>query len=142
MWQVIYTSEHFRVERDPVRELVLLTRLPCQIQPEHVDAVFEPLLQELTPRAGQRLLIDLRQSRGRNDPQLEAQVQRWLPRLAQLFPASAILVATAVGQLQVQRVEREVGHQHRNVYQDVDQAMAMLMACPVGAPRQPTPNEK
>lgn len=139
MWQVIYTSEHFRVERDPARNLVLLTRLPCQVLPEQVDAVFEPLLQELTPRAGQRLLIDLRQARGRNDLQLDAQVQRWLPRLAQLFPASAILVAKAVGQLQV---PREAGHQHRNVYQDVDLAMAMLMACPVSTPPKPGLSEE
>jgi hypothetical protein len=135
MWQVLYVSEHFRAERDATRDLILLTRLPCEVLPEQFDGMFEPLLRELKPFLGQRLLVDMRKSRGRNDPQLEAQVQRWLPRLAQLFLASALVVATAVGQLQAQRVEREVGHSPRNVYLNFDQAVAVLLTCPIGAAR-------
>lgn len=134
MWQVIHASEHFRAEHDPSHALIRLTRLPSELAPEQVDVAFAPLVQALEPWAGQRLLIDLRLSRGNNDPLLEAQVRRWLMRLAQLFPRSALVVATAVGQLHVQRMERQAGHDHRNVFFRVEDAEAALMAAPLSAP--------
>lgn len=54
-----------------------------------------------------KLLVDVRDAPPRNDPAFEREVTRTLGITMSKFAAHAVLVKSAVGVLQVQRIERE-----------------------------------
>lgn len=75
------------------------------------------------------LLADLRASVGRNDPEFEDGLQKRRRELFERFKYTAIVVETAVGQLQVQRHIIQDGHGHKvRVFTDPDEALTWLQS--------------
>ncbi len=80
-----------------------------------------------TDPANLGLILDIRASIGRNDPEFEAGLQERRRRLFRSFRASAIIVGTVVGRLQVQRHIDSDGHAGRvKAFTDLDEALAWL----------------
>lgn len=83
-------------------------------------------LAHATP-AETKLLIDLRRSMGRNDPEFEEQLAERRRELFRRFERSCVLVQTAIGRLQVQRHAEEDGFGDTvRVFDDEDAALAWL----------------
>jgi hypothetical protein len=79
--------------------------------------------QKSVPR---RLLLDLRGGPpGRNDPEFEAAAMRWRAKLGKWFQRRAVLVKSAVGKLQVQRLNK--GAEQLLITQDEDEAVRFLL---------------
>ena len=77
--------------------------------------------------AGFGLILDIRASIGRNDPEFEEGLQERRRALFRSFRNSAIIVRTAVGRLQVQRHIDDDGHAGRvRAFTDLDEALAWL----------------
>lgn len=72
------------------------------------DGVYEAIGS--TPPNAMALLIDLRASVGRNDPEFEQRLAESRRELFRCFGRTAVLVRTAVGRLQVQRHIDEDGY--------------------------------
>jgi hypothetical protein len=121
--QVLYEKE---------RQLVLLRRSSRGLSESQVerDRLFSEIVVALRPLRNQRLLIDVRQAPGNNDPQIEVSIHRFRSDLNELFPITAVLVATAVGRLQISRMNRErkdLGGTG-NIFMDEAEALAYLMS--------------
>jgi hypothetical protein len=72
-----------------------------------------------------RVLLDLRAGPpGRNDPEFEEATLRWRRSLGKAFDRRAVLVKSAAGKLQVQRLNK--GADQIIVTQDEDQAVRFL----------------
>lgn len=65
-------------------------------------ALFAHALSSI-PHADSAILVDLRNTPGRNDPAFETAMAYWRPRMFAGFPKIAILVKTVLGKLQVAR---------------------------------------
>lgn len=76
-------------------------------------------------RAGYRLLLDVREGPLRNDEDFESIMKRYRPELFEGFAAMAILVKTAIGKLQMARIQRDEGTA-RAVFTDEREALAYL----------------
>jgi hypothetical protein len=79
----------------------------------------------LAERSHLGLLIDVRESPLRNDPKFEEASNVFVHRIGDGYARRAILVRTAVGKLQVQRLQRERGNEMR-VFDDEVAAIAYL----------------
>lgn len=74
-----------------------------------------------------RVLLDLRGGPpGRNDDAFEKQSATWRNRLRERADRVAILMRTAVGKLQSQRLARQEGHDDHNVFLDENAALEYL----------------
>ena len=101
-----------RVEIDAVQRMVRQIRTARVYEDiETFSASLQALVAHMqsVDRAQWVLLQDMRAARGRNDPQFEAAVKRSRPALSGGFRKVAVLVATQVGRLQVQRFLEESG---------------------------------
>jgi hypothetical protein len=58
------------------------------------------------PLKNMKLLVDVREAPPRNDPAFEREVTKVIGAIISKFAGHAVLVKTAVGVLQVQRLER------------------------------------
>lgn len=76
-------------------------------------------------RAGYRLLLDVRDGPLRNDEDFESVMRRYRPELFEGFAGMAILVKTAIGKLQMARIQRDEGTA-RAVFTDEREALAYL----------------
>jgi hypothetical protein len=74
-----------------------------------------------------RLLVDLRPAPPRNDPEFEAAMAKFRQRLLKDADRAVILVRTAVGALQAERLLREDGI-NVTVFQSEEDALAYLDA--------------
>jgi hypothetical protein len=125
VWEDAYLHLEIDQERHLVRQ-VRSARVYADI------AAFEQSVGEMvTQMVGlQRdeyvLLHDVRLSRGRNDPGFEAAIQRARPRMCGGFRRVAIMVATKIGQLQVQRLE-QAGASPARVFLDEQEALRWLL---------------
>ena len=92
-----------------------------------VDAEYAELVRVMdrVDRSRYAQLVDVRSAPPRNDSQFEAAVERHHVALYRGFRASAVLVHSAVGKLQVKRMFEESGVPGR-VFNDEAQAMAYL----------------
>jgi hypothetical protein len=106
-----WNDDYMLVEIDARQRLVRQVRsarsyedIPTVTQ--SIESIVEQM-QELD-RSQYALLQDMRLTRGRNDPEFEATMTTLLPRLSGGFRRVAVLVATNIGRLQVQRyLERD-----------------------------------
>lgn len=90
---------------------------------------FDGIYAALTPStpAETNLLVDLRRSVGRNDPDFEEQLAERRRELFRRFKRSCVLVRTAIGRLQVQRHTEADGFGGTvRVFDDEDTARAWL----------------
>lgn len=82
--------------------------------------------RELAPSGrGSGLLIDTRKARARNDPDFELRTAEYRQTIRDAFDRSAVLVASAVGALQISRLARESGVQTAT-FTDEAEALAWL----------------
>jgi hypothetical protein len=78
------------------------------------------------PRAGLKLLLDLRDAPPRNDDGFEKEASRALNGFLPTFNTYAVLVKTAVGRLQAQRMARTEGGERFSVFTSEADALAHL----------------
>jgi hypothetical protein len=74
------------------------------------------------------LLIDMREARGRNDPEFEAAVARYRASTIEGFRRVAVVVRSIPGQMQIQRHVNEDKLSRVHVFDDVHRALAFLRA--------------
>lgn len=118
------TYFEFRPERDYVylkrtAEAYPSTAFACT-QLRRMAEVLDPY------RKKSGLLLDLRDARGRNDPDFEAQTRGLRGGLVRGFERAAMLVGSAAGKLQVRRHMVEDGFPDVLVTTDESEAMAFL----------------
>ena len=107
-------------------------RLMCAIrsaQPTESTAMLQTLrqAQPIIDRLGpQLMLLDLREGPGRNDASFEAAMLPAIGNLLSRFARSAMLVKTAVGRLQLQRLGRETT-MPLSVFYDEQEALRFLL---------------
>jgi hypothetical protein len=75
------------------------------------------------PRGAYSILLDLRRAPPRNDAEFEAAIERYVSGVTGHFTRYAVLVKTAVGALQVKRVERRTRRRDARVFHDEQAAL-------------------
>ncbi|HEX4448853.1 MAG TPA: hypothetical protein VH044_19060 [Polyangiaceae bacterium] len=109
MSRVLFSDAHVTVTLDEARGFARYTRSRApyatldELRTSHAAMV--AALPVPVP-AGIRLLVDLREAPPRNDEAFEAEMRPLLAQFMQGFAARAVLVKSAVGRLQVQRLAR------------------------------------
>jgi hypothetical protein len=107
--RVLFSDAHVTVTLDEARGFARYTRSRApyatldELRTSHAAMV--AALPVPVP-AGIRLLVDLREAPPRNDEAFEAEMRPLLAQFMQGFAARAVLVKSAVGRLQVQRLAR------------------------------------
>jgi hypothetical protein len=103
------------------------TRLPLPSL-EEMRALHERMAEALRglPLKELKLLVDVRDAPPRNDPAFESEVTRILNSIISKFAAHAVLVRSAVGLLQVQRLERERNASGAAVFANEEAALRHL----------------
>jgi hypothetical protein len=124
--QILLDYDHFKLEYDEARQIVVIRRSARPFESvSEIPKVFENLIAAVRPYRNKPALSDLRQARGNNDPQVEAALNPMVTKLNSLFPVFAVLVQTAAGKLQLQRLARERG-ESPVVFTDEAAALAYL----------------
>jgi hypothetical protein len=103
----VLRSKHFVVTVDEERRILRRARTAAPFESiEEVEGAYATLLEALRPfhRPIYGQLIDAREAPPRNDPAFESVVTSHHHELYGGFGASAVLVKTAVGRLQVRRM--------------------------------------
>ena len=72
------------------------------------------------------LLVDVREAKARNDDSFESEVMRALQSIAGRFTVNVVLVKSAVGRLQAQRLAKGRGNSGPAVFTDEEEAVAYL----------------
>ena len=108
----------YRRTREPFQSLDTMRALH--------DRLFE-LLSEL-PLKKLKLLVDVRDAPPRNDPAFEEEISRIVGLITSKFAAHAVLVRSAVGLLQVQRLERTHNARGVSVFTNEAEALRYLDA--------------
>ena len=122
-------TEFYVVSVDDRARVLRMTRTPAAYASLVAMKDAQAALRlSLAPFAGHRLLLDLRGGpTARNDDAFEQASLDARKQLALLFPRTAVLVRSAVGKLQVQRLSRADGT-HPQVFHDEAAAIAYLVA--------------
>lgn len=127
--RVVGEDEFIRIESDDSRRVVIARRSarPATGRPDLLyQKAIELLDEDEEPRGEWGLIIDVREAVGRNDADFE-QALRPLRQLARArFARVVILVRSAVGQLQIERLGREDGTKLA-VTRDPEHAMQLAM---------------
>ncbi|WP_433926328.1 hypothetical protein AB3662_25735 [Sorangium cellulosum] len=126
---VLLQNEHLTVILQEDLALVRSTRseVPYPSPDDFIRVHTEALkIYESLDRGNLGHLIDLRQPPMNNDPAFEAATMRTRSMLVQEFACVAILVRTAVGALQVNRLLREENNDNVFVFHDEEVAVGYL----------------
>jgi hypothetical protein len=129
MSRVLHSDPHVTVSYDEALGLVRYVRSPVpyasmtEVRAGHGAVVAQ--VRKLT-RAGLSLLVDVRAAPARNDPEFEAEIVHLFQELATKFTAHAILLKSAVGRLQTQRLSRERGAPTSPMFSTEEEALAHL----------------
>jgi hypothetical protein len=105
--RALLRSKHFVVVVDDATRLLRRTRTVARFEShEELEAAYFELLHAMSTidRTKYAQLIDARQAPPRNDPAFEELVARHHDELYRGFRASAVLVQSAAGKLQVRRM--------------------------------------
>ncbi|WP_437585436.1 hypothetical protein [Sorangium sp. So ce1000] len=128
--EVLLQNDHLTVTLDQEMSIVRSTRseLPYPSPDEFIRVHSEALqAYESLDRGSLGHLIDLRRAPMNNDPAFEAATMRTRSMLVSEFACVAIVVRTAVGALQVNRLLREENNDHVVVFQDDDVAVGYVL---------------
>lgn len=109
--RTIVSTPHYEVEELP-DGVVRITRTDQPFESrQEMDETMEHILNGLAgmDRARHGLLVDLRSGPSRNDPQFERAFADYRRGMQQGFGRVAIVVRSAAGRLQVQRLAHEDG---------------------------------
>ncbi|WP_437497940.1 hypothetical protein [Sorangium sp. So ce1099] len=126
---VLLQNEHLTVTYEQELSIVRSTRseVPYPSPDEFIRVHTEALqVYESLDRGRLGHLIDLRRPPMNNDPAFEAATMRTRSMLVQEFAAVAIVVRTAVGALQVNRLLREENNDNVLVFHDEEVAVGYL----------------
>jgi len=99
-------SRYYLVRLDEVCRLVVARRTGERFETRvDIESCFDQIAEALAhvERRTYKLLVDVRQGPGRNDPEFEATICEHRQKLLCGFSCNAALAATAVGRLQIQR---------------------------------------
>lgn len=108
MGQTLVDNEHLSIEEDADAGVVTLRRKASTSSTTSLVDAYEDALGQLRPehrRFG--LVIDTRAAPGRNDPEFEHAVGKIRRQAETFFARIVVLVGSAAGLLQVQRLSRE-----------------------------------
>ena len=122
--RILIENEFLRVEEHTDRRVLVVRRLPTPAPPGREADVYMDAIQLDVPGDGWGLVVDVRAIPGRNDPEFERDVSQMRQYLGRRFDRVVVLVRSAVGQLQVDRMNRADGV-HAMVTRDEDEAMAL-----------------
>ncbi|MEW5854916.1 MAG: hypothetical protein AB2A00_39435 [Myxococcota bacterium] len=129
----LYRNDYVALELEEARGLVRFTRLEKKLKgTEELDPAFAPLEKVIqsVDRSRYVLLVDLRRGPLRNDPEFEQAMERYRVGLSTGFRRVAVLVRSAVGELQVQRQARQNGGSAK-IFHDEAEALTFLGAAQV-----------
>lgn len=128
MIETIHRDPFFRVEREPQQRLYRLARtsahFPDLSVAERTFAALDAALAQVPPSS--LLLLDLRDGPPRPEPAFEELVGRHRDAIFSRFSRVAVLVRTAAGKLQVQRMNRGASS-HVLTFDDEDRAFGYLL---------------
>ena len=125
----LYSDAHVTVTIDDDERIVKYVR---SNQPYPSLDVLRDLHQKMNQAltslpAGRRgLLLDVRQAPARNDDPFEAEITRALQAVLPQFASHAVLVKSAVGRLQAQRMAKTRGEGELSVFGDETEAIEHL----------------
>jgi len=127
--RVLFANAHVTVTYDEGRAFVRYTRTQAPFAT--LDEVREAhdRIELALPRPlpqGAKLLADVREAPPRNDRAFEGELTPKLERLMRHFAVRAVLVKSAVGRLQVQRLGRPYGEGGPAVFDDEAKALRHL----------------
>lgn len=127
---LLFETPHFTLVADE-RGFVRLTRTGARLESANVPGVLDGVLPAL--RAAGRdaaalgILVDVRFGPANNDPAFEVAMNAQMVALVRHFRRYAVVVKTAAGVLQVNRLVRTVHESAEDhVFRDEDQAIAFL----------------
>jgi hypothetical protein len=107
----LLASTHWLMEEDSAHRVVWLRRLPVPFTSiGEITAANHAVIQRILPRhrtAG--VVVDMRAAPPRNDPAFESAMRGLRSNVETRFARTAVLLATQVGMLQVNRITREDG---------------------------------
>ena len=106
---IVVDTPDFLIERDDARRLIRLRRTESKFSLDKVDAIFAPVVAALAEFDGWSLLLDMRRAPPRTDDAFEAAINVHLNPILVRFRRRAVLVRSAVGVLQVNRVSKKMG---------------------------------
>lgn len=108
--RTLLDSEYYRITASSPGSVLVITRKPRAFCTKtEVDEACDPV-QALLDNAGRsrhRIVIDSRRAVGRNDPDYETWFAHHRRRMVLGFQRAALVVATPVGMLHVQRLLRQ-----------------------------------
>lgn len=129
--RVVYEDDYCAVTYDSERHLVVYRR-SARSYPTLEDAArsFNSARKGIPTRTALShhvFLMDVREGPMRADPEFEKMMRETGPHVADSFKRAAVLVKTAIGKLQMNRIRRE-RDAHLVVFDDESAAMAYLMS--------------
>jgi hypothetical protein len=128
--------KHFLVTVDDDTRIVTRVRTAERFDSgAELETAYEQLLGALDSldRPSHAQLVDVRLAPARNDPQFEAVVTRYHPRLYGGFRANAVLHQSAVGALQIKRIVDATGVSARTFTDEVEARRFLIAAVGVSA---------
>jgi hypothetical protein len=128
----LHDDDFFTLMWDPARSLGRMVRKPRRFaELAEAERLFAHLLaaRDRIPATKIRLLIDQREALGNNDPAFEAIVSKAVQSLRAGVSRVAVLVRSASGKLQAERLQRSrTGPTEWGVFHDEAHALAFLDA--------------
>jgi hypothetical protein len=127
MRRVLVSSPYIVAEEDALHRVVTVTRSakPAGATGEELLDSYRQLVSQIEPRHKEYgLLIDSRLAPGRSNPEFEQAVGKITSTAQRQFARVVILIASAVGELQVRRLQRE-RHGREHITRDYDEALAL-----------------
>ncbi len=127
--RLVRHDDFIRIELDDLQRLVRVTRTARPFaNADDAGRTFGETAGQFPTlnRSEWKLLVDMRSAPGRNDPEFERAVGSLRNAMFDGFARTAMLVATAVGRLQVQRVSKENGGGMPQVFTDQTAALSYL----------------
>ena len=126
--RTLHESPYFAAVYDSRNDIIIIRRSAVPYASlALISEVFSPLIAAVRPYSAKPALTDLRSARGNNDPTWEATLKPYVKRLYETFAVRAILVQTAAGKLQTQRLARERGETTQNIFTDESEAITYLL---------------
>ena len=129
---ILAETVHHTLEHDATRGLVRYTRTDVPFDVATLEAAFDTVRAALATldRPGCALLVDMRRVPLHGNEALEKALREKVDRYLAGFPRRAILVRTAVGVLQVNRLTQQGPHatDGQAIFRDEGEALAWLLA--------------
>jgi hypothetical protein len=127
--ETLLGDPHLTVTLDRARRLVRYVRSKVPYSSLEEARLLHEQLGRTTfddPSHSFKLLIDVRDAPPRNDEAFEAQLMQAMQTYIPRFSAFALLVKSAVGRLQAQRMARARGAKDAHVFDDESEALRYL----------------